>query len=74
MSRERKRSRGQVYNTDKLGEVQMHVRQGNWVRPPAKLLGVDCMTVKWLHHCQPSMGINHIKPAAVKMAKNNGIE
>ena len=52
----------------------MHVRQSNSVRSSAKLLGVDCMTLKKLHHCQPTIGINHIKLATVEMAKINGIE
>ena len=62
------------HNTDKLREVQVYVRQWNSVRSPAKLLGVDCMTLKRFHHCHPSIGISHIKLAAVKMAKNYGIE
>ena len=72
MGRERKRNRG--YNTNKIKVVQKHVRQGNSVQSSAKLLGVDCMTLKKLHHCQPSIGINRIKLAAVEIAKNNGIE
>ena len=52
----------------------MHVRQENSVRSSAKLLDVGCMTLKRLHHCQPSIGINHIKLAAVEMAKINGIK
>ena len=72
MGHERKKSRG--YNTDKLREVQMYVTQGNSGRSSAKLLGVDCMNLKRLHHCQPSIGVNHIKLAAIEMAKNNGIK
>ena len=69
MGSESKGSRGY---TDKLREVQMHFRQRNSVRSSAKLLGVGCMTLKRFHHCQLSIGINHIKLAAVEMAKNNG--
>ena len=52
----------------------MHFRQGNSKRSSAKLLGVDCMTLKRFHHCQPSIEISHIKLAAVEMAKNYGVE
>ena len=52
----------------------MHVRHGNSVRSSAKLLGVDCMTLKRLHHGQPLSGVSHIELAAAEMAKNNGIQ
>ena len=52
----------------------MHVRQAKSVRSSAKLLGVGCMTLKRLHHCQPSIEIYHIKLATVEMVKINGIE
>ena len=55
-------------------EVQTHVRQANSVRSSAKLLGVGCMTLKRLHHCQPSIGINYIKLATVETVKIHGIE
>ena len=44
------------------------------LRSCAKLLGVDCISLKRLHHCQPLVEISHIKQAAVEMAKNYGIE